>query len=186
MYVYYDGYWVEAAGGNIGPTGATGATGSNGNTGAIGLTGATGSQGITGATGATGATGPGLSYSSSIVPADTTVSLDNLGVQIKSVGAGAYWMYLATLSGTATYYYSLIYMVGASTGTGAAGNRGTFSATTSYAVLVPGYSFTPSSQGGSVLTVILTDTTAQKTYRVTWQITNSTTAFPVSIERIVS
>jgi uncharacterized protein YcnI len=48
VYVYYDGAWVEAVGGNIGPTGKTGVTG------ATGLTGATGSQGTTGVTGATG------------------------------------------------------------------------------------------------------------------------------------
>ena len=33
VFVYYDGYWVEAVGGNIGPTGLTGATGSTGATG---------------------------------------------------------------------------------------------------------------------------------------------------------
>lgn len=36
VFVYYDGYWVEAVGGNIGPTGITGATGAQGNTGATG------------------------------------------------------------------------------------------------------------------------------------------------------
>jgi len=33
VFVYYDGFWVEAVGGNIGPTGLTGATGSVGATG---------------------------------------------------------------------------------------------------------------------------------------------------------
>jgi uncharacterized protein YcnI len=45
LYVYYDGYWVEAASANDGPTGNTGATGANGNTGATGLTGVTGDDG---------------------------------------------------------------------------------------------------------------------------------------------
>jgi uncharacterized protein YcnI len=48
VYVYYDGYWVEAASANDGPTGNTGPTG------AVGTTGATGSTGSTGATGPTG------------------------------------------------------------------------------------------------------------------------------------
>ena len=39
LYVYYDGYWVEAASANDGPTGNTGATGATGNTGATGITG---------------------------------------------------------------------------------------------------------------------------------------------------
>jgi collagen type VII alpha len=60
VYVYYDGYWVEAASANDGPTGNTGATGAVGQTGATGPTGAQGNTGATGAgeTGATGATGP--------------------------------------------------------------------------------------------------------------------------------
>ena len=39
LYVYYDGYWVEAASANDGPTGNTGATGAAGQTGATGPTG---------------------------------------------------------------------------------------------------------------------------------------------------
>ena len=39
LYVYYDGYWVEAASANDGPTGNTGATGAVGQTGATGPTG---------------------------------------------------------------------------------------------------------------------------------------------------
>jgi hypothetical protein len=61
VYVYYDGVWVEAVGGNIGPQGNTGATGLTGATGAgtTGATGATGQNGATGAVGATGTTGAG-------------------------------------------------------------------------------------------------------------------------------
>jgi len=57
VYVYYDGYWVEAASANDGPTGNTGPTGAVGNTGATGNTGLTGNTGAVGATGATGAVG---------------------------------------------------------------------------------------------------------------------------------
>jgi hypothetical protein len=45
LYVYYDGFWVEAASANDGPTGNTGATGAIGATGATGTTGATGPTG---------------------------------------------------------------------------------------------------------------------------------------------
>ena len=57
VFIYYDGYWVEASNANDGPTGNTGSTGAVGNTGATGLTGATGATGLTGMTGATGLTG---------------------------------------------------------------------------------------------------------------------------------
>jgi hypothetical protein len=45
VYIYYDGFWVEAASANDGPTGNTGPTGSTG------ITGSTGSVGPTGPTG---------------------------------------------------------------------------------------------------------------------------------------
>jgi hypothetical protein len=48
LYVYYDGFWVEASSPNDGPTGNTGATGAVGNTGATGNTGVTGETGPTG------------------------------------------------------------------------------------------------------------------------------------------
>jgi hypothetical protein len=63
VFIYYDGYWVEASNANDGPTGsagltgvtgATGPTGAAGNTGATGLTGAVGNTGVTGATGTAG------------------------------------------------------------------------------------------------------------------------------------
>jgi hypothetical protein len=50
LYVYYDGYWVEAASANDGPTGNTGdagPTGSQGNTGVTGATGPTGTATLT-------------------------------------------------------------------------------------------------------------------------------------------
>ena len=57
VFIYYDGYWVEASNANDGPTGPTGLTGVTGVTGAVGATGATGAQGPTGVTGANGNTG---------------------------------------------------------------------------------------------------------------------------------
>jgi hypothetical protein len=68
VYIYYDGYWVEAASandgptGNTGPTGSTGITGSTGNTGVTGNTGATGNTGVTGNTGTQGADNPVVDY----------------------------------------------------------------------------------------------------------------------------
>jgi hypothetical protein len=78
IYVYYDGYWVEAASANDGPTGNTGATGANGNTGATGVTGATG---LTGATGATGVTGAGPTGATGPTGADA----DALGITIMTI-----------------------------------------------------------------------------------------------------
>lgn len=57
VFIYYDGYWVEASNANDGPTGNTGSTGAVGATGLTGMTGAAGSTGATGLTGNTGATG---------------------------------------------------------------------------------------------------------------------------------
>ncbi len=56
VFIYYDGYWVEASNANDGPTGPTGLTGVTGATGLTGATGATGAS-VTGATGVTGPTG---------------------------------------------------------------------------------------------------------------------------------
>lgn len=57
VFIYYDGYWVEASNANDGPTGPTGLTGATGLTGMTGMTGVTGLTGATGATGLTGVTG---------------------------------------------------------------------------------------------------------------------------------
>jgi len=47
VYVYYDGFWVEAASANDGPTGNTGPTGAAGQTGSTGATGPTGTSTLT-------------------------------------------------------------------------------------------------------------------------------------------
>lgn len=57
VYVYYDGYWVEAASANDGPTGNTGATGATGVTGSTGPTGETGDAGFIAQTNAPSNTG---------------------------------------------------------------------------------------------------------------------------------
>lgn len=58
IFIYYDGYWVEAGAAPIGPTGPTGPAGVPGLNGLPGPTGPAGADGATGPAGATGATGP--------------------------------------------------------------------------------------------------------------------------------
>lgn len=64
IFIYYDGYWIEAGAAPIGPTGpagtpgAPGAQGAQGDTGPTGPTGPAGIDGVTGPTGPQGATGP--------------------------------------------------------------------------------------------------------------------------------
>ena len=56
MFVYYDGFWLQASSNAIGDVGATGATGATGAS-VTGNTGATGNTGVTGDTGPTGVSG---------------------------------------------------------------------------------------------------------------------------------
>ncbi len=62
IFIYYDGYWIEAGAAPIGPTGPAGTSGAQGAQGAQGSTGPTGPTGatstVTGPTGPAGATGP--------------------------------------------------------------------------------------------------------------------------------
>jgi hypothetical protein len=61
IFIYFDGYWVEAGAAPIGPTGPAGTSGAPGAQGAQGDTGPagpTGPAGVNGATGPTGPTGP--------------------------------------------------------------------------------------------------------------------------------
>jgi hypothetical protein len=67
FFIYYDGFWIEVATteqgptgptGDTGPTGPTGATGPQGEQGIQGIQGEQGEQGIQGPTGSTGDTGP--------------------------------------------------------------------------------------------------------------------------------
>lgn len=55
IFIYYDGYWVEAGAAPIGPTGPAGSSGAQG---AQGPTGPAGEPGPTGPAGDTGPTGP--------------------------------------------------------------------------------------------------------------------------------
>jgi hypothetical protein len=79
LYVYYDGYWVEASSPNDGPTGNTGPTGATGDAGATGLT------GVTGPTGNFGGVGFEYVYSSTTTIADpgsTFIRLNNSDVSL--------------------------------------------------------------------------------------------------------
>lgn len=59
IFIYYDGYWIEAGAAPIGPTGPAGTSGAQGAAGPTGPTGPTGAAStVTGPTGPAGATGP--------------------------------------------------------------------------------------------------------------------------------
>ncbi len=57
LYIYYDGFWVEAVTGLVGPQGIQGPTGATGATGPAGATGATGPAGTNGTNGTNGVDG---------------------------------------------------------------------------------------------------------------------------------
>jgi hypothetical protein len=180
VYVYYDGVWVEAVGGNIGPTGNTGATGASlaGATGATGATGLTGVNGQTGVTGATGPTGP-ISVTSALISPGTFLTIDNLKFTITSSGNRG--LSVATVSGTSSLYVSATYSVvtGGHSGS-AAGNPVTY--TTSPSSSVFNYHF-PSS--GDVSQYLFIDAVTPMMYRVNLLIMPSYINSFISVERVV-
>jgi len=114
---------------------------------------------------------------------NTSLTLDNLAIQIRSQSSGV-WIFATTVSGTATFAYAITYQIGSST-TDASGGTGTVSATTTPAVIGNnGYYF---NAPGSLATVILTDITNSKMYRITWQTTTNSSPYGnyVSIERLI-
>ncbi len=181
---------AAGAAGLQGPTGPAGAAGSQGPTGPAGAAGAAGSQGPTGPAGAQGATGPagsgsgGLGYAAAANLAfNTNLSLDNLVIQIKANNGGA-MIYGATVSGTATYTYALNYQVDAADNA-VRGYRSVMAATTTPSIF--GLSTNQINLQSSTIELTVTDTTANKMYRVLWQITNSASPYGnfVSIIRLV-
>jgi hypothetical protein len=115
---------------------------------------------------------------------NTSLTFDNLAIQIKTQNAGV-WIFAATVSGTATYQYAITYQIGGGTNTTAQGTNSTMSATTTpTSIGLTSWSFATAAQ---LVTVVLTDTTANKMYRITWQITTGSSPFGsfVSIERLV-
>ena len=115
---------------------------------------------------------------------NTSLTLDNLAVQIKTQGSGV-WIFLATVSGSATYQYAITYQLGGGGLSNPQGTTGTMSATTTPATV--GINSWYFSVAGYQATTILTDTTASKMYRVTWQTTTGSSPYGnfVSIERLV-
>jgi len=205
VYVYYDGAWVEAVGGNIGPqgntgatgltgatgagtTGATGATGQNGATGAVGATGATGSgstgatgmtgtTGLTGSTGTTGATGP-ISVTSGLISPGTFLTIDNLKFTITSSGNRG--LSVATVSGTAVLYTSATYSVVTGGHSGSTALPITYTTTPSSSVF--NYHFPTH---GDVSQYLFIDAANPKMYRVNLIITPSYINSFMSIEKVV-
>ena len=115
---------------------------------------------------------------------NTSLTLDNLAVQIKTQSLGV-WIFLATVSGTATYQYAITYQLGAGSASNAQGTTGTMSATTTPATV--GLNSWYMSVAGYQATTIVTDTTNNKMYRVTWMTTTGSSPYGnfVSIERLV-
>lgn len=115
-----------------------------------------------------------------ILPLNSSLNLDNLSIQIRSQYTGV-WLFVATLSGTSTFAYSLIYLQGPYVG----GLLSTFAANTTFQSIGPTNSALNIKQ--QLLTIILSDLTVKKMYRITWQCNTDTTPWDnnyVSIERL--
>ena len=115
---------------------------------------------------------------------NTSLTYDNLAVQIKTQSSGV-WIFLATVSGTATYQYAITYQLGAGSLSNPQGTTGTMSATTTPATVgINTWYFTVA---GYQATTIVTDTTNNKMYRITWMTTTGSSPYGnfVSIERLV-
>jgi hypothetical protein len=121
--------------------------------------------------------------STSTLALNTSLTLDNLAVQIKTQSSGV-WIALGTVSGTTTYYYSLTYQTGSGVANTATGTTNSLSATTTPALI--GLSTWFFSAGGQTASVVVTDTTAAKMYRITWMTTSSSSPYGnyITIERV--
>lgn len=122
--------------------------------------------------------------SSASLALNTSLTLDNLAIQIRAQGSGV-WIFAATVSGTATYLYAVNYQLGAGVNTNTQGTTGTMSATTTPATIgINSWFF---NTAATLATVVLSDTTNSKMYRVTWQTTTGSSPYGnyVSIERLV-
>ena len=116
----------------------------------------------------------GTRSSSTNLALNTAVTLDNVSVQIRTQSVGV-WMFVSTVTGTASWSYALTYQIGAGVNTNTAGMVGTWAAITTPTTLGSnGYSF---NYAGALLTVIITDMTAGKMYRVTWMTTTGTSPY---------
>ena len=118
------------------------------------------------------------------LPLNTALSLDNISVQIKVQGTGV-WMFVNALSGTPSWSYSLTYQNGSGVDGYSQGLYNTWSASTTPTALgSAAYVF---ATAGRTLTTIITDITANKMYRVTWQMTTSSSPYGnyVVIERLI-
>jgi len=115
---------------------------------------------------------------------NTTLSLENLTVQIKNQVSGP-WLFVGTVSGTANYAYSISYQLGNGANTNNQGTTGTISASTTMSTVGSNtwYFVNP----GSSLVAIITDTTNNKMYRITYMMTNASSPYGnfVTIERII-
>lgn len=119
------------------------------------------------------------------MPLNTPLSLDNISVQIRTQGVGV-WMFVNALSGSPSWSYSLTYQNGSGVDGGSQGMYNTWSvaSTTPTALGSTSYVF---ANAGRTLTALITDITANKMYRVSWQMTISSSPYGnyVVIERLL-
>ena len=118
--------------------------------------------------------------SSTNLALNTPLSIDNLVIQVKTQESGV-WIFAGTLTGTATYSYSITYQIGNGN---TQGTSDTISATTTVTTLgVNTWLFNTS---GASATAIITDTTNSKMYRITWMTTTTISPYGnyLTIERL--
>jgi hypothetical protein len=116
----------------------------------------------------------GTRVNSTNLALNTALSLDNVSVQIKTQSSGV-WLFVSTVTGTASWSYALTYQIGAGVDTVTRGMVGTWTAITTPTTLGSNsYSF---GYAGALLTVVITDMTAGKMYRVTWMTTTGTSPY---------
>ena len=116
-----------------------------------------------------------------------TLSIDNLGIQIKvdPLNANYYSIHVASLSGSNTYYFTNTQVLaGDVISSNPTSSVGTLNTTTTYQKVVNQY-LNPVAIPGATQVVTLADAINEKVYRVTLTTTNSITRFPVLIQKII-
>jgi hypothetical protein len=169
----YDGqlwYRKHANGGNVGDTPSEGSF-----------------WDLIAAKGEQGATGPAGTPVSGFLSPNETLSVDNLGIQIKvdPINPGYYSIHVASLVGSNTYYFTNTQIVDEfPESSSPKAKRGTLNTTTTYQKVVNAY-LNPSAWPGASQVVTLADSVNEKLYRVTFASINSSTKFPVVIEKLI-
>jgi hypothetical protein len=114
---------------------------------------------------------------------NTNLTLDNVNLQIQSQNAGI-WLFAGTVSGTSTYSYNLLWQFNTGSGTAPLSSMGSISATTTPASI--GSTSFSALTANDLVTCNLIDMTNSKMYRITMQLTTSSSPYGafVTIERL--